>query len=693
MAYCGIAELFVYLQGITKKHEIMRRGKGTFPFLIFIFTILVLSCSKERERSHSDKDFERVGVAVRQQKPEARAMVDSALAVARDSMTYYDYYFLLGNLYMVNAPDSALMCANHILQFAQRQEPSPRVNGIAGSAYNLRANYYYLYHQNADEVIKDNKEAYRLFMQSDIINNAPAICANIGDAYRQLNLLTDAASWYRRALVLADSINLPKGKRTSFYIGLGVTYYMLEDYDLSEECFAKSKENYDSMHTNMKMTYLNNYGNLQYYKKDYPKALSVFQQLDSLIDELNLRGGFEDYLCHINMADVLQNLGRTKESIEVLAPADSFFRAKGVGIGIYYANTIRIANALHMGDLGTATQIINTEPKALTQDENMLDIRNRYLHDYYVKTGNIRLADYYERLHQQRRDSIEKSQEHMRAKDIVARLTIDTLQLHNQLRIEEKNAVIQRNLLVSAVVVSIVLVIALALLVWTLYLRKRNADKEQEIANLKIATVRNSMSPHFIFNVLKHATTLDVHDAEDTIRSVIKLMHSQIDISREMFVPLRRELEFTQAYIDTAAMTMGDDFSFKLIAPEGEQLDECLVPSTFVQILVENAIKHGLRGLDRPKTLTVAIDNKEDMTTIEVTDNGRGFDVRNHNTRYSNEGTGTGLRVILNTINYYNSRHRDAILFDIDNVIDDKGETLGCRSMLSIDESQLKKEK
>ncbi|MBO4315344.1 MAG: histidine kinase [Prevotella sp.] len=671
----------------------MRRGKGTFPFLIFIFTILVLSCSKERERSHSDKDFERVGVAVRQQKPEARAMVDSALAVARDSMTYYDYYFLLGNLYMVNAPDSALMCANHILQFAQRQEPSPRVNGIAGSAYNLRANYYYLYHQNADEVIKDNKEAYRLFMQSDIINNAPAICANIGDAYRQLNLLTDAASWYRRALVLADSINLPKGKRTSFYIGLGVTYYMLEDYDLSEECFAKSKENYDSMHTNMKMTYLNNYGNLQYYKKDYPKALSVFQQLDSLIDELNLRGGFEDYLCHINMADVLQNLGRTKESIEVLAPADSFFRAKGVGIGIYYANTIRIANALHMGDLGTATQIINTEPKALTQDENMLDIRNRYLHDYYVKTGNIRLADYYERLHQQRRDSIEKSQEHMRAKDIVARLTIDTLQLHNQLRIEEKNAVIQRNLLVSAVVVSIVLVIALALLVWTLYLRKRNADKEQEIANLKIATVRNSMSPHFIFNVLKHATTLDVHDAEDTIRSVIKLMHSQIDISREMFVPLRRELEFTQAYIDTAAMTMGDDFSFKLIAPEGEQLDECLVPSTFVQILVENAIKHGLRGLDRPKTLTVAIDNKEDMTTIEVTDNGRGFDVRNHNTRYSNEGTGTGLRVILNTINYYNSRHRDAILFDIDNVIDDKGETLGCRSMLSIDESQLKKEK
>ncbi len=671
----------------------MRRGRGTFPFLIFIFTTLVFSCSKGRERSHSDKDFERVSIAVRQHAPGARAMVDSALAVARDSMTYYDYYFLLGNLYMVNAPDSALMCADRILRFAQQQEPSPRVNCIAGSAYNLRANYYYLYHQNADEVIKDNKEAYRLFMQSDLINNAPDICANIGDAYKLVNQLPDAASWYRRALVLADSINLPKRRRISFYMGLGDIYQMLEDYDLSEEYFAKSMDNLDSMQANMKITCLNNYGNLQFYKKDYPKALSVFQQMDSLIVELNLRGGFDDYLCRINMADVLQNLGRTKESLATLAPADSFFRAKGVGVGIYYANTIRIANALQKNDMGTVSSIIATEPKALTQDENMLDIRNRYLHDYYVKTGNTRLADYYEELHQQRRDSIENSQEHMRAKDIVARLTIDTLQLHNQLRIEEKNAVIQRNLLVSAVVVSIVLLIALALLAWTLYLRKRNADKEQEIANLKIATVRNSMSPHFIFNVLKHATTLNVHDAEGAIRNVIKLMHSQIDISREMFVPLRRELEFTQAYIDTAAMTMGDDFSFKLIAPKGKQLDECLVPSTFVQILVENAIKHGLRGLDRPKTLTVAIDNKDNMTTIEVTDNGRGFDVRNHNTRYSNEGTGTGLRVILNTINYYNSRHRDAILFDIDNVLDDKGETLGCRSVLSIDESQLKKEK
>ena len=174
----------------------------------------------------------------------------------------------------------------------------------------------------------------------------------------------------------------------------------------------------------MKLTYLNNYGNLQYYKKDFAKALSAFQELDGLIEEYNLRGGFEDYLCRLNMADVLQNLGRTEESLTCLAPADSFFRAKKVNVGVYYANTIRIANALRNDNLSDVGKIIATEPKDLTSDENMLDIRNRYLHDYYQKTNNTQLANYYERLYQQRKDSIDESREHMRATDVVMRLKI-----------------------------------------------------------------------------------------------------------------------------------------------------------------------------------------------------------------------------------------------------------------------------
>ena len=655
-------------------------------FFLLFFGMIMFSClqKQESEQSHSDKDYEKVSMAVRQQMPEARALVDSALVASRDSFTYYDYYFLLGSLYSVSTPDSILPCAERILQFAKRQDPSPRINGIAGSAYNLRANYYYLYHQNTEQVLKDNMEAYRLFMKSDLINNAPDICANMGDAYKQMNRLPEAASWYRRALVLADSINLEPRRRATYYMGLGVIYQMLEDYNLSEEYFEKAHESYDSLHVNMKLTYLNNYGNLQYYKKDFAKALSVFQELDGLIEEYNLRGGFEDYLCRLNMSDILQNLGRTEESLTCLAPADSFFRAKKVNVGVYYANTIRIANALRNDNLSDVGKIIATEPKDLTSDENMLDIRNRYLHDYYQKTNNTQLANYYERLYQQRKDSIDESREHMRATDVVMRLTIDTLTLHNQLRMEEKNAQLEHNWLVSALIISGILLIALVLLIWTIYLRKRNAVKQQEIMDLKIANVRNIITPHFTFNVLKHATTLDVNEAENTIKGVIKLMHSQVDISKEMFVTLRKELDFTENYVDVASSTMEDDFTFNIIAPNKQELESRLVPSTFIQILVENAIKHGLKGKEGEKTLTVEIRTKDDRTIIEVTDNGRGFDIREQSPQYANTGTGTGLRVIQNTIDYYNKKNREEMEFNIKNVKNTDGKVCGCRTTLTI---------
>ena len=156
-------------------------------------------------------------------------------------------------------------------------------------------------------------------------------------------------------------------------------------------------------------------------------------------------------------------------------------------------------------------------------------------------------------------------------------------------------------------------------------------------------------------------------------------------MSRQMFVSLRKELDFTKNYVDTAIATIGEDFTFRLVTPEDEVLDTRLVPSTFVQILVENAIKHGLKGLDRPKTLIVEVITKVDSTVIEVTDNGRGFDIRNQSSQFENSGTGTGLRVIQNTIDYYNhKKHREEMFFSVNNVKDSDGNICGCRSTLTL---------
>ena len=646
-------------------------------FLLMSAVLFILSCHNEEMPGGRTKEaynrLKAVADSVDALSPRARALVDSALDNSSDSLTYYDYYVELGRLYLMTQPESVLQCTERITAFVKSQETTPRVNGLMAEAKLLRANFDYLYHQNYKEAVDNNLEAYHLFLKSDMQDNASGICANIGDVYMQQSLLPEAAAWYRRALVITDSLQLPEEDSYTFYMGLGHIYCVLQDYKMSEDYFSKARRGYGKMHSNMQINFLNNYGNLKYYSKDYAGALATFNSLDSLITALGLKGGFEDHLCHLNMADVLVNLGRNKESMEKLEPADSFFRANNVGDAIYYANTIRIANSLEKNDIAMVRKIIDDEPQGLTTDEDMIGIRERYLHDYYVKTGDELMAVKMERAYNHRKDSIDQSREHMRSTDIMTRLALDTLTLHNQLRIKEKNEEISHNRLIWALVAGGMLLVALGLLAWTLYLRKRNADKQLEIINLKISNNRNVIAPHFIFNVLKQASIQQGKEADNSIEGIIKLMRSQIAVSRKVFVTLGEELEFTKNYVNLAKDSLEGDFIFTINKSDDPSTDRRLVPSTFVQILAENAIKHALREVEGEKRLTIDIEDTPSQTSISISDNGHGFDIRSRAA-----GTGTGLSVIRRTLALYNESHRHKITFNIENRTDDDGRITGC---------------
>ena len=646
--------------------------------------VLIYSCQEPQSNQRTEEEksrLKRVADSIDVQSPFAMQMIDSALKASKDSLTYYDYYVEKGRYSLVKQPDSTLQCAQRIMQFAQRQPISPRTNGLLAEAYHLCANYYYLYHQKHDEVLTANKKAINLFMESDMQYNVPNLCANIGDVYMQQSLLPEAASWYRRAVMLTDSLQLPEEKGNTLYMGLGRIYCLLQDYKLAEEYYQKSAETFDDMQANMKIYFLNNYGNLQYYKHDYKSALAVYEKLDSLITMYGLKGSFEDYLCRLNMADVCLNLKQHKRSMNLLQHADSFFRANNVGDAIYYANTIRIGNELNNGNISKIKEILSDEPAGLTTDENMIDIRNTYLSDYYSRTGNLKQANYYAQIIRDRKDSIQLSREHMRASDILMRLTVDTLTLHNQLRLQERDTQLSQYRYNLTLAIGAAVLLALILIAWSMWLRKRNSDKQLEIVQLKIANIRNSIAPHFIFNVLNHATRQEGDQQGKTIKDVINLMHSQLAVTREPMVTLEEEIDFVKKYIAVAETTIGNDFTYSINMPDNQETAKRKVPSTFIQILVENSIKHGLRGLERPKHININVEEDKNNITITVEDNGRGFDIRRTS---ATPGTGTGLKVISRSIALYNQRHRDKINFNICNVTNDNNDIKGCRSTLTL---------
>lgn len=80
-----------------------------------------------------------------------------------------------------------------------------------------------------------------------------------------------------------------------------------------------------------------------------------------------------------------------------------------------------------------------------------------------------------------------------------------------------------------------------------------------------------------------------------------------------------------------------------------------------VQIPVENAIKHALRGKSGLKELSVLAQRKDGGVAITITDNGMGY----VKVPVSQKGTGTGLRVIRQTLELLNAKNNNKIDFSI----------------------------
>ena len=159
--------------------------------------------------------------------------------------------------------------------------------------------------------------------------------------------------------------------------------------------------------------------------------------------------------------------------------------------------------------------------------------------------------------------------------------------------------------------------------------------------------------------------------------SLAKLIRKSLDISRDTFISLNEELDFVKNYIEVQSYILRPDFKFTLNIQPG--IENILIPSMSIQILAENAIKHGLKGLERQQNLTITVIKENDITTITVEDNGRGFD----STKGS--GNGLGMNIIRQTIAAVNKRSKKAKMdMDVHNIKDNEGNVSGCRIAITI---------
>lgn len=613
--------------------------------------------------------------------PCALAMLEAGADSAADSLEYYDWYLRIMR-YSVqrDVPDTAKLRWGQVYDYLAARERTPRVDGMMAVLLNTKGSYYYKLHYEPSKAISAYGEAYARLFGSDMEEKLPDVCANLGDAYVSANDMPHAAYWYRRALFLVDSLGLQREASVSLYMGLGRIYLNLGDFDSALQCYENADRDYGLMPLNMKYYFLTNYGNYYYYIGDYAASLKVFERMKRLVEANDMRDSYEMNLCLVNMADLYLNLGRTAEARRALAPAEAYFTKIGDETATYYCHTIRMGLALKAGDTAAVGKILAGERLTTPIDFNIVNIRQRYLRDYYVRRGDYEAA--YRNLSDSiaRNDSLKHNVANMRASEIMMRYSQDTLRLHYELDMQAKDADIRTARLWIYVGVLLIVALALTLLYGLTFSRKRRLQLRMQLMQLRLLNVRSRISPHFIFNALNRRVAEASPEGADELMSLVKLIRANLNMSGKDFVPLKEELDFVRSYVAIERASLGEGFEFEVTVPPDGVLKEVQVPSMMVQILVENAIKHGLKGLEGRKLLRLDVEADDAECRITVTDNGPGFDIR----RSDPSSTKTGMKVVRNTISMLNHANKRKTRLGVRNLAAPGGGVAGCEVTLTV---------
>ncbi len=665
--------------------------KATIIACIAVVTITLLVCNPK----HSNNDMaqngnlRRLDDSIAALAPSALQAIERGMNEANDSTTYYEYVLREARYYrLTERPERADTLIDRVTAFVMHQDDgyyaingtclSPRLNSLMAGAKACQAARYMSNHRDPRRIVALNKETYNLLLNSNSKHNLPKTCANMADAYLLCNDLPNAAKWYRRALFLVDSLDLPQKENITLYMGLAQIYVTLRNYDKAKLYYDQTEPHVKEMSPSMQAYYINNLGNYYYYQDDYKNALQSFLRMKKLLEQHGMVRTFDMYLCKINLADVYLNLGKLNDATAMLDDVESYFRAHGDNTSIYYCNTIRFGIAVRAGRMHEAERIMADKTDDSLIPYTLVNIRNKYKRRYYELTGNYDKA--YALLNKSiaYNDSIEHNLSNMRTAEIMSRFTTDTLQLHHDLAIEHKNAEIQSIKFTSTLAISIAVTSILLLILWYLYLRKRRFKIQLRMMNLKLDNIRNRISPHFMFNVLNNRIIKSDVKESNELTELAQLIRANLDMSSTLGVELQKELEFVQQYIRVESYLMGDDFHFNIdIAPDVDA-SSVRIPSMFIQILTENAIKHALRNKEGIKLLSITVRREQHNTVIRVTDNGPGFNPATLRRK-------TGMNIISQTIAVINVRNKDKIRFAIRNIYSPDGQqTKGCEATLKV---------
>lgn len=147
------------------------------------------------------------------------------------------------------------------------------------------------------------------------------------------------------------------------------------------------------------------------------------------------------------------------------------------------------------------------------------------------------------------------------------------------------------------------------------------ADSQKEI---ELQNLRTQLNPHFLFNALNSIRILidlDPTLAKDSVTKLSNILRNSLLFGRKELITVEEECQFVQNYLDLEKVRFEERLQVKWEV--SSEVYHELIPPLILQMLVENAIKHGISNLMDGGEVVIRAQRAGDTLELEVENTGR----------------------------------------------------------------------
>lgn len=158
-------------------------------------------------------------------------------------------------------------------------------------------------------------------------------------------------------------------------------------------------------------------------------------------------------------------------------------------------------------------------------------------------------------------------------------------------------------------------------------------SRNQEVSNLELTAsnreselknLRSQLNPHFLFNSLNSIRALvDIEPAKakKSITTLSNLLRQSLMVGKENMVTIEQELDIVRNYLDLEKIRFEERLNVHWEIDDSLNFKE--IPPFSIQMMAENAVKHGISNLKEGGDVVVSIIRTEGGFSLQIRNSGQ----------------------------------------------------------------------